>query len=385
MNPRQITDFLPRVWRGNMLRPPHGRRNTYFQGPPGAGKSDLVRESARIFFDDPQTKLLAAKLGLVTEPVLWDLRLAQYEAVELRGVPGLRCKTCSRPVQRCECNGNADVRTSWFPADELPPPGTWGVLFLDELPQCSTLVQNAILQLTRDYRLGPYVLPDYISIVAAGNRAGDRAGAGRLTTALADRFHPWIDFDVDAACWQAHALRCNILPIIRAFVRFDPVSLCNFNPQSPDPVQATPRAWFALSDLMSDLDGAPDGLLAPTILGTVGKDAGGKFLAYRDVWSRVPDIDDVLADPANIRVPGLEEPALLYAIVASLSAQAQSRSYSGSQLEPLVQFAGRIPEAFAAFLIVDLTAVAPDFADTTQASAWIMAHPELMLAAGGGL
>src|SRR5947208_2825514 len=109
--------------------------------PPGCGKSSVVRQAAD-------------QLGLD----LIDLRVTLLDPVDLRGLPRL-----------------TDDAAVWVPPAFLPRGGS-GVLFLDELAQAPPLVQAACLQLTLDRRLGEYALPGGWAVVAAGNRAGDRAG-----------------------------------------------------------------------------------------------------------------------------------------------------------------------------------------------------------------
>src|SRR3954470_11759572 len=100
------------------------RRPAYVWGPPGVGKSSLVRQAAD-----------ALGLDLV------DLRVTLLDPVDLRGLPRLTADACV-----------------WVPPAFLPRGGT-GVLFLDELAQAPALVQAACLQLTLDRRLGEYELP----------------------------------------------------------------------------------------------------------------------------------------------------------------------------------------------------------------------------------
>src|SRR5829696_5599735 len=129
------------------------KRPVYLWGPPGCAKSAVVRQTA-------------ATLGLT----LADVRATLLDPVDLRGLPRL--------------DGDAAV---WCPPAFLPKDGQ-GLLFLDELAQAAPLVQAACLQLVLDRRIGEYELPDGWVVVAASNRAEDRAGAHRLITPLLNRF-----------------------------------------------------------------------------------------------------------------------------------------------------------------------------------------------------
>src|SRR3954470_23360008 len=190
------------------------RRPVYLWGPPGAGKSSLVRQAAA-----------ALGLGLV------DVRATLLDPVDLRGLPRL--------------DGNTAV---WCPPAFLPRGGE-GVLFLDELAQAAPLVQAACLQLTLDRRVGEYELPAGWNVIAASNRAEDRAGTHRLITPLLNRF-VHLDLDVSADDWQQWAVAAALSPEVRAFLRYRPALLFRFDPAAAERAFPTPRAWQFVSDVL---------------------------------------------------------------------------------------------------------------------------------------
>lgn len=126
----------------------------FIWGSHGIGKSALVRQFAE-----------SQKIGFV------DLRLAQLDPVDLRGLP-----------DRTE-NGT----TQFLPPDELPKTGE-GILFLDELNRAGADIQSAIFQLVLDRRIGAYQLPEGWQIVAAGNFYGEDYDTVELDPAFRDRF-----------------------------------------------------------------------------------------------------------------------------------------------------------------------------------------------------
>src|SRR5829696_5151135 len=170
------------------------RRPVYLWGPAGVGKSSLVRQAAE-----------QLGLGLV------DVRATLLDPVDLRGLPRL--------------DGDTAV---WLPPAFLPRSGE-GVLFLDELAQAAPLVQAACLQLTLDRRVGEYELPDGWSVIAASNRAEDRAGTHRLISPLLNRF-VHLDLDVSADDWQTWAVAHGVSPEVRAFLGYRPALLFQFDP-----------------------------------------------------------------------------------------------------------------------------------------------------------
>jgi MoxR-like ATPase len=128
---------------------------TFLWGPPGVGKSSIVRK-------------IAGDRGLH----LLDVRASLLDPTDLRGLPYV-----------------ADDRARWSPPSFLPhDPDSQGLLFFDELNAAPPLVQASLYQLTLDRRVGEYELPAGWSIVAAGNRAEDGSVTYRMPAALANRF-----------------------------------------------------------------------------------------------------------------------------------------------------------------------------------------------------
>jgi hypothetical protein len=61
-----------------------------------------------------------------------------------------------------------------------------GILFLDEVGQCTIAVQNALLRVVLDRVVGEFVLPPGVRVVCAANPA-DQAGGWELTSAFSNR------------------------------------------------------------------------------------------------------------------------------------------------------------------------------------------------------
>ena len=234
------------------------RRPIYLWGPPGVGKSSVVRQAAQ-----------ALGLGLV------DVRATLLDPVDLRGLPRL----------------DSD-RAIWCPPAFLPSAGE-GVLFLDELAQAAPLVQSACLQLTLDRRIGEYELPAGWSVIAASNRSEDRAGTHRLISPLANRF-VHLDLEVSHDDWQAWAVANAIAPEVRAFLQYRPALLFQFDAAANPRAFPTPRAWQFVSDVTAK---CPGDLLHPVVAGCVGDGPAAEFLGFLRLYRELPDLDPVSGKP----------------------------------------------------------------------------------------
>jgi hypothetical protein len=315
------------------------RRPLYLWGPPGVGKSSLVR-------------LAAEKAGHQVR----DVRAVLLDPVDLRGLPRID-------------GGSA----RWCPPAFLPTEGE-GVLFLDELAQAPPLVQSACLQLCLDRRIGEYELPDGWGVVAAGNRQEDRAGGHRLISPLLNRF-VHLDLEVSPDDWQDWAVAAGLAPEVRAFLRYRPALLFQFDPRANSRSFPTPRSWEFVSQVLAH---TPAELLHPVVSGCVGDGPAAEFVAFARIYRDLPDPDQVLAAPATAAVP--REPAVLYALCGALVERC--RSASPKVLAAFVTYVGRMPDEFGVLAMRDALAVAPKLLTLPEAQAWLTRARQRGLFAG---
>lgn len=303
------------------------RRPVYLWGSPGTGKSSLVRQAVD-----------QLAIGMV------DVRATLLDPVDLRGLPRLQ--------------GDTAV---WCPPAFLPQDGE-GVLFLDELAQAAPLVQSACLQLTLDRRIGEYELPREWTVIAASNRAEDRAGTHRLISPLLNRFLH-LDLEVSNDDWQHWAVSAGIAPEVRAFLQYRPALLSQFEPAANPRAFPTPRSWQFVADV---LPRTPDHLLHPVVAGCVGDGPAAEFLGFLRLYRELPDLDLVLTRPENSAIP--REPAVLYALVGALVERCRQAQ---APLSNFVTYALRLPDEFATLALSEALSVNKKLAALPTIQQWI--------------
>jgi MoxR-like ATPase len=198
------------------------------QAPPGVGKTAIVAQAARA-------------AGLPCRSLLG----TQIAPEDVSGIPrivGERSVFCPPRVL----------------LPEKPEPFC---LFLDELPACSADVQKAFYPLLLERRLGEHALPAGSWVVAAGNRAEDRALVRDLSAALVNRLF-LLQVRVEAGEWFAWAEREGVREEVVLFLRHVPEALLRPVPAEPVPF-STPRAWATLGDALDRAERG--GILTPAV------------------------------------------------------------------------------------------------------------------------
>jgi MoxR-like ATPase len=306
----------------------------FLWGPPGVGKSSIVRQAARA-------------RGM---PLL-DVRASLLDPTDLRGIPAV-----------------VDGRAQWCPPSFLPgPQDEPGVLFFDELNAAPPLVQASLYQLTLDRRVGEYQLPDGWHMVAAGNRAEDRSVTFRMPAALANRFIH-LDFEVDFDDWRVWAAGARLHPLVIGFVSTRRNLLLDM--RNTDRGFPTPRSWEMVSDALAALGRPSDA--ADVLLGIVGEGAATEFLAYAQHALSEEAIEAILAKPDSAELPN--KLGDLYALLAYVGSRAKER--------PIVDAAGtlipRLSPELSVLLIRDLLRADPLFARHRAYRDFVARHQELL-------
>ncbi len=186
-------------------------------GATGLGKSSILRD-------------VAAERGIG----FIDVRLAQREPVDIRGLP---------------VPGEDGVK--WLVASEWPrDPKSRGIILFDEITAADRSLQVAAYEFILDRRLGElYRVPDGWYICAAGNRTQDRAVAATMSSALANRFlHVEMVDDVES--WIAWASAHDIHPSVAGFIRFRPTCLFNQEGENLERGWPSPRSWERVSHMV---------------------------------------------------------------------------------------------------------------------------------------
>jgi len=324
-------------------------------GAPGIGKSSLIHQ-------------IAAELNCK----MLDLRLAQLEPTDLRGVP-MPNKTTGRAdwflpgfwpdraTEDCEREVvDSEGKKQMVKVKAGCCPTGPGIVFLDEIEKAPVSVKNASLQLVLDRMIGSYKLPDDWALVCAGNREEDGCFSAPLGSALSNRMiHLEVEPDVES--WGAWARDNGIVDDIIGFLHFKPELLYK---QTEDHAFPSPRSWEMGSRLIETVSTQKD--QKELLSASVGRGSASEYVVWANVYKSV-DPEAVLS--GQFPDFGGKDQSFKYAVTMAVAFHLRKRKLGIKKVEDnLAKFLGSLsPELRVIFLkqqslnIMESMAKAPAF------------------------
>lgn len=300
------------------------KRSLILWGEPGVGKSAIV-------------KAFAKKIN----GHLVDIRLSQYDAVDMRGLP----------------DDGGDGTTMWLRPATMPFKGNKEfealdgpiVLFLDEIMQAKADLQAMSFQLlhTDDRSVGEHKLLDNVIVVGASNRETDRAGVQKMLSPVANRcIHVNVETSLDA--WKAWALGAGVDPMIVGYLNFKPEHLSQFEQALKTSAKCfpTPRAWETVSDVLAATENSAV-LRDLAIAATVGEGVATEFNAFVRMAEKAPTFEQIADNPEGTPVPEARD--MMCAVLAMICRRAD-----GSNVDQILPYLRRMPIEYQSVFCADV-------------------------------
>lgn len=310
----------------------------YIHGAPGVGKSDAIRQLSQ-----------EAKIGFK------DIRVGTMLPEDLTGIP----------VPDLERRVATWLRAEFWPNAERD--GKEGVIVFDELSDASRQLQSCIYRVILDRQIGDYVLPAGWWPVAAGNRREDRAAAGSISTALANRF-AHVHVRADAECWLQWANVNDIHPMLIGFINFRKNLLHSM--EGADLLAfPSPRSWARASKVFD----APEGMRFKLVAANVGEGAAMEVETFFKTVD-LPELEDIINHPMKTVIP--DEPASRYALCAMLS-----REITAENFPNIYKYIYRddFGADFATVVVLDATKRDASLCDTKTFVQWAKSNKSLRI------
>jgi hypothetical protein len=364
------------------------RNTVQIIGAPGMGKTETVDA-----FGADMSKILNQPFGIVTQI------LSGMDPVDIRGI-GI--------PMRSDDGKNAEVRFSkpsvwpskyncevYVNGKLLPPTESrehceqhgipkCGALFLDEFSQADTDIQKVSAQIMLDRRIGEHTLDEGWMVITAGNRVEDRAGVTKTLSHVQNRMFT-IEIDPDYEAWQAWAFEKGIHPLTIGFAKAHAGDVFRLSvPKEPGPY-CTPRSLVMctrnLEALrtpgMREIELPDTHVAAEVIRGWLGEGVMPKFISHVRLANDLPDVDDIVRRPDDVKVPDRLDARFVMA--TSLSVHAKDKE----KLKPILKYMTRMDVELQTLFVQSVTLRNPHALMVAEFSQWVHRNQKLILAANG--
>ena len=294
-------------------------------GPPGVGKSSVIKSIA-----DALPIVRKTKSGKEEK----EIKGGRFEAVfgslsdptDINGIPIVRDDGFVSPAPPAWLRRIKLAYSEVGGTPESYRDGLCAIVIFDELTNCSSATQAALMRAGLDKVIGEESLGEGIGVVFAANPPDQSAVGNEIALPLKNRMvffyvdearaHKWFDsFVMD----EGKLSLPNVDPRWREYVQDELALVHSFLKARPDLTiilpktgseqdsYPTPRSWAALARQCavvnnSDMsESEKEEVLSLIASGTVGK-AGFEYLTWRQNLD-LPTPEQILADPENVTIP----------------------------------------------------------------------------------
>jgi hypothetical protein len=216
------------------------------------------------------------------------------------------------------------------------------LLLFDDLGMANGETLKAIVQLVQFGQIDNRTLPECVTICAATNDVGHGADVQGLIEPLKTRWHTIINVENSIDDLVVYGLANDWPADLLAYLRNCPQAMHDWKPSKSMSVDgACPRGWEYVSEWIRD------GIDDPEVIGgCVGKGRATEYLAFRRLINELPDINEVLLNPAGASVP--VNPGAKFLISMALASKLTSDNFGR-----VIEYLNRLPQMFRAFSVRD--------------------------------
>jgi hypothetical protein len=301
--------------------------NLVVYGPPGIGKTQIAKQAAK------QLGRIYAEMLLAGRDI-GDLMMPYVE-------PG---------------NGLVFHYNKAIPIEGNPEyDGKPTLLNIDEFSGAQRLMQNVLLKVLDEKKVGEANLHPNVWIMATGNRSFDLAHVEQISAALSNRAQ-FVTVEPDLQAFLHYGVANNFHPIVLSWVRFDEENLFSFDSEAflaGDVSFPSPRTNEALSNMLHvrDAQSIDNDVFRNLCCGTIGAARGIKFTGFVKIANDMPDLDALLK---GTKQPVPKDPAVAYATLYSLVQKTQRES-----LQHAVDYIERFEPEWSEMFISAMTTTKP--------------------------
>ena len=232
---RTYRTYIRKSGDGSFRIPPDKQRPVLLIGPPGIGKTAIMKQIAK-----------EEGCGLVAYSMTHHTRQSAV------GLPFISHKEYGgRSFAVTEYTMSEIVASIYEYMEESGKRS--GILFLDEINCVSETLAPVMLQLLQNKKFGNVPIPEGWIIVAAGNPPEYNRSVREMDMATLDRVKI-IDVEADLSVWQEYALAEGIHPAVRSYLSIYPDHFYRITEKDGSMYFVTARGWEDLSLMLSSYE-----------------------------------------------------------------------------------------------------------------------------------
>lgn len=353
-------------------------QSVFLWGAQGIGKSDLAKQLAIKYAESTPTLQLKLDQCETPEDLVKDVRLLLRNIVHLMGLPMID-----------ETDGYGRTKFS-RPADIPTEDEPIVLLLLEELNLAPSSVQAAAYGLVLDRRIGDYKLPEYVRIIATGNRPEDRGATHDMPVPLRDRFGLHLTVEADRDTWLRWASVNGIRADIIAWIRWQGHALLHVSPGQTVNVDSmpvvydrnanafpTPRRYAMLSRMM-DTGKIPASLETQFVASCIGEPIADRFCGFLQIYRQLPNPAQVLMNPTQTEVP--EKSAARWALASALVGHVTENTFQNAltYLDRYTSSTGIVQKEYAVFFVKSAAARKPELQNTVAFNNFIAQNADVI-------
>jgi tRNA A37 threonylcarbamoyladenosine biosynthesis protein TsaE len=305
-------------------------RQVFLVGPPGGGKTAMIRKAVEILGWDSQ----------VSHPAALDT--TAHEGFPFKHEDGLHADFL--PFGHMYSAMNATKPLVWV---------------FDDFGQACDAIQKQCMQIFWGKELNGKKLSPHVHIIAASNDVGQNAGVTKIFETIKSRFHALIHVENDPDAWAMWAMGAGMPMILVAYIRARPAML-DFVVTKGMHMGPCARNWESFGQWLNC------GMRDVEILeGTVGKGATLDFLNFEKLASKAPNLDGILLNPDTAEVPSSSDPDISFIVATGLAHKITPKNFGQA-----LKYLGRMMAPYRIMAIKDAAFKTPAICQTAEFVAW---------------
>ena len=304
---RTVRAYLQKDALGTYVIPTERQRPVLLIGPPGVGKTAIMRQIAE-----------EMNINLVSYTITHHTRQSAI------GLPFIARKSYGGEERAVTEYTMSEIIASVY--DQIERSGIReGILFLDEINCVSETLAPTMLQFLQYKMFGTHRVPEGFVLVTAGNPPEYNRAVRDFDIVTLDRVKR-IDVTADFPVWKEYAYQSGIHGAVTAYLEIRKEHFCRVTNDPDGRHFVTPRAWEDLSDSLRVYESLEMPVGRELIAGFIqDPEIMKSFAVYYELWNRyrsVYRIPDILAGTVsggdeNLRGAAFDEKLSLIGLLSS--------------------------------------------------------------------